>query len=48
MQRPRTTSLIILLALMPYGEDAHDAAGPDFKQGYVSSGAKGNDELSKE
>ena len=48
MQRPRTTSLIILLALMPYGEDAHDAAGLDFKQGYVSPGAKGDDEFSQE
>lgn len=44
----RHPSLVILLALVPDGEDVDRASRLDFEQRYVSRGAKRNDELSEE
>ena len=41
------TSLVALLALVPYGEDVDRARSVDFKQRYVSRGTKRNDEFSQ-
>src|SRR5258708_10996890 len=41
-QRP---SQVILLSLVPYGQNAYRASGLDFKQRHIARGAEGNDEF---
>src|SRR5438552_525111 len=45
--RSLNTSLVVLLALVPYGEDVDLARSVDFKQRYVSRGTKRNDKFSQ-
>lgn len=42
-----TTSLIVLLTLMPHGEDTHRVTGIDLEQRNVTPGTEWNDQLSQ-